>query len=77
MQSADTIDYKELYEQSRKENILLRDEFKQLRLVNEQLLHRLDGLLRLSFGSKSERYLYLGKEQSPGQLGWGWLKMDS
>ncbi|AMP98258.1 hypothetical protein AY601_2077 [Pedobacter cryoconitis] len=66
MQSSDTIDYKELYEYSRKENILLREEFKQLRLVNEQLLHRLEQLLKLSFGSKSERYV--GKEQSPGQL---------
>lgn len=72
MQSADTIDYKELYEQSRKENILLRDEFKQLRLVNEQLLHRLEQLLKLSFGSKSERYL--GKEQSPGQLRLGLME---
>ena len=73
MQSADTIDYKELYEESRKENILLRDEFKQLRLVNEQLLHRLEQLLKLSFESKSERYL--GKEQSPGQLRLGrWKK---
>jgi len=66
MQSSDAIDYKELYESSRKENILLREEFKQLRLVNEQLLHRLEQLLKLSFGSKSERYL--GKEQSSGQL---------
>jgi len=66
MPSSDTIDYKELCEQSHKENILLREEFKQLRLVNEQLLHRLEQLLKLSFGSKSERYL--GKEQSPDQL---------
>ncbi|SEB17077.1 Transposase C of IS166 homeodomain-containing protein [Pedobacter hartonius] len=72
MQSADTIDYKELYEQSRKENILLRDEFKQLRLVNEQLLHRLEQLLKLSFGSKSERYP--GKEQSPDQLRLGLIE---
>jgi transposase len=72
MQSADTIDYKELYEESRKENVLLRDEFKQLRLVNEQLLHRLEQLLKLSFGSKSERYLC--KEQSPGQLRLGLME---
>jgi len=72
MQSSDTIDYKELYEHSRKENILLREEFKQLRLVNEQLLHRLEQLLKLSFGSKSERYL--GKEQSPGQLRLGLIE---
>lgn len=66
MQPADTIDYKELYEQTRQENILIREEFKQLRAINEQLLHRVEQLLKLSFGSKSERYL--GKEQSPGQL---------
>ena len=72
MQSSDTIDYKELYEHSRKENILLREEFKQLRLVNEQVLHRLEQLLKLSFGSKSERYL--GKEQSPGQLRLGLIE---
>lgn len=72
MQSADTIDYKELYEQSHKENILLREEFKQLPLVNEQLLHRLEQLLKLSFGSKSERYL--GKEQSLGQLRLGLIE---
>jgi len=62
MQSSDTIDYKELYEQSQKENFFLREEFKQLRAVNEQLVHRLEQLLKLSFGSKSERYgrkLYL------------------
>ena len=56
MHSLDMIDYKELYEHSRKENILLREEFMQLRLVNEQLFHRLEQLLKLSFGSKSERY---------------------
>ena len=70
MQSSDMIDYKQLYEQTLKENFLLREEFKQLRLVNEQLLHRLEQLLKLSFGSKSERYL--GKEQSPGQLRLDW-----
>lgn len=52
MQSSETIDYKELYEQSQKENLLLREEFKQLRAVNEQLVHRLEQLLKLSFGSK-------------------------
>ena len=62
----DTIDYKQLYEQTRQENILLREEFKQLRAINEQLLHRVEQLLKLSFGSKSERYL--GKEQMPEQL---------
>jgi hypothetical protein len=66
MQSSDTIDYKELYEQSQKENFFLREQFKQLRAVNEQLVHRLEQLLKLSFGSKSERYL--GTEQTPGQL---------
>jgi len=66
------IDYKELYEHSRKENILLREEFMQLRLVNEQLFHRLEQLLKLSFGSKSERYL--GKEQSPGPLRLGLIE---
>lgn len=72
MQSSDMIDYKQLYEQTLKENFLLREEFKQLRLVNEQLLHRLEQLLKLSFGSKSERYL--GKEQSPGQLRLGLIE---
>lgn len=72
MQSSNTIDYKELYEHFQKENTLLREEFKQLRLVNEQLLHRLEQLLKLSFGSKSERYL--GKEQSPGQLRLGLIE---
>lgn len=66
MHPADTIDYKQLYEQTRQENILLREEFKQLRAINEQLLHRVEQLLKLSFGSKSERYL--GKEQMPEQL---------
>lgn len=66
MQPADTIDYKQLYEQTRQENILLREEFKQLRAINEQLLHRVEQLLKLSFGSKSERYL--SKEQMPDQL---------
>jgi len=37
-----------------------------LRLVNEQLLHRLEQLLKLSFGSKSERYL--GKDMLFGNL---------
>ena len=66
MQAPDTIDYKQLYEQTRQENILLREEFKQLRAINEQLLHRVEQLLKLSFGSKSERYL--SKEQMPDQL---------
>jgi len=69
MQSSDTIDYKEFMNIPGRKNLLLREEFKQLRLVNEQLLHRLEQLLKLSFGSKSERYL--GKEQSPGQLRFG------
>ena len=72
MQSSDTIDYKELYEQSQKENFFLREEFKQLRAVNEQLVHRLEQLLKLSFGSKSERYL--GTEQTPGQLRLGLIE---
>jgi hypothetical protein len=72
MQSSGTIDYKELYEQSQKENLLLREEFKQLRAVNEQLVHRLEQLLKLSFGSKSERYL--GTEQTPGQLRLGLIE---
>lgn len=66
MQVPDTIDYKQLYEQTRQENTLLREEFKQLRAINEQLLHRVEQLLKLSFGSKSDRYL--GKEQMPEQL---------
>jgi hypothetical protein len=66
MQSSDTVDYKELFEQSQRENFFLREEFKQLRAVNEQLVHRLEQLLKLSFGSKSERCL--GTEQTPGQL---------
>ena len=66
MQQASTIDYKKLYEESRQENTLLREEFKQLRVINEQLLHRVEQLLKLSFGSKSERYL--GKAQMPEQL---------
>ena len=72
MQSSETIDYKELYEQSQKENLLLLEEFKQLRAVNEQLVHRLEQLLKLSFGSKSERYL--GTEHTPGQLRLGLIE---
>jgi hypothetical protein len=66
MQPIEYIDYKELYEQTRQDNILIREDLKQLRAINEQLLHRVEQLLKLSFGSKSERYL--GREQTPGQL---------
>lgn len=66
MQPIEHIDYKELYEQTRQDNILIREDLKQLRAINEQLLHRVEQLLKLSFGSKSERYL--GREQTPGQL---------
>jgi len=52
MQSTETFDYKELYEQSQKENLLLREEFKQLHAINDGLVHRLEQLLKLSFGSK-------------------------
>ena len=72
MHSSETIDYKELYEQSQKENLLLREEFKQLRAINDGLVHRLEQLLKLSFGSKSERYL--GTEQTPGQLRLGLIE---
>ncbi|MFC3560279.1 IS66 family transposase [Pedobacter jamesrossensis] len=66
MQPTEQIDYKELYEQARQDNILIREDLKQLRAMNEQLLHRVEQLLKLSFGSKSERYL--GREETPGQL---------
>ncbi|WP_025146565.1 hypothetical protein [Pedobacter jeongneungensis] len=66
MQPPEQIDYKELYEQARQDNILIREDLRQLRAMNEQLLHRVEQLLKLSFGSKSERYL--GREQTPGQL---------
>ena len=66
MHRTEHIDYKELYEQTRQENILIREDLKQLRVLNEQLLHRVEQLLRVSFGSKSERYL--GREQAPDQL---------
>ncbi len=66
MEPQQTIDYKKLYEQGQLEIIQLRKEFASLRQVNEQLLHRLDLLLKTHFGSKSERYS--PKEQVPGQL---------
>jgi hypothetical protein len=53
-QSLNTIDYNALYNESQKKNFFLGEEFKQLREVNEQLVHRLEQLLKLSFGSNSE-----------------------
>ncbi|WP_040299939.1 IS66 family transposase, partial [Arcticibacter svalbardensis] len=72
MQQAEPIDYKVLSEQLLQENILLRQEFKQLSAINEQLLHRVEQLLKQTFGSKSERYL--GKEQNPEQLRLGLME---
>lgn len=60
------IDYKKLYEQSQLDNAQLRMEFASLRQANEQLLHRLDLLLKTHFGTKSERYL--PQQGIPGQL---------
>jgi hypothetical protein len=54
------------------ENFFLREELKQLRAVNEQFVRRLEQLLKLSFGSKSERYL--GAEKNPGQLRLGLIE---
>ncbi len=42
MQPIEHIDYKELYEQTRQDNILIREDLKQLRAINEQLLHRVE-----------------------------------
>ena len=75
MEPLGTIDYKKLYEQSQLDNDRLRQEFASLRQVNEQLLHRLDLLLKTHFGSKSERYL--PKEVAPGQLSLELQKEDT
>lgn len=66
MEPRGTIDYKELYEQGQLEIARLRMEFDGLRQLNEQLLHRLDLLLKTHFGTKSERYI--PKEGIAGQL---------
>ena len=66
MQETEALDYKELYLQSKQDNTLLMEKVEQLLLSQEKLQHRLDQVLKIAFGSKSERYL--GKEQIPTQL---------
>ena len=66
MQEIEALDYKELYLQSKQDNALLMEKIEQLLLSQEKLQHRLDQVLKMAFGSKSERYL--GKEQVPTQL---------
>ena len=69
IQSIEQIDCKELYEQTKRNNILIREDFKQLLAINEQLLQWVEQFLKFSFGSKNEHYL--ASEQIPGQLCFG------
>lgn len=66
MKQVNEVDYKELFEQSQQEKTQLMEEFVKLRQTNQELLHRIDMLLKLTFGSKGERYL--GKEAIAGQM---------
>lgn len=66
MEQKNTVDYKKLYEE-----ILLKSdqqliELGELKAFNQQLLHRLDLLLKSAYGSKSERFA--AAQQNPGQM---------
>lgn len=66
MASEETPDFKQLYELSQLENARLLKVLQELQVAHNQLLHRVDLLLKKTFGSTSERHL--GTAQVSGQL---------
>ncbi|WP_146067318.1 hypothetical protein, partial [Arthrobacter sp. ZGTC212] len=63
MEQKDTVDYKKLYEETL---LKFNQQLGELQAINQMLLHRLDLLLRSTYGSKSERFS--ASTQSPSQL---------